>query len=111
MTLGFLVLIDDILTIAIFSGIITIVLKLLWRYNIMDVAALVIGIVSIVIALIPCFGVFASIISVLGIIFGFLGIIFSKKKGMAIAGLVLSIVALFIALFWAVIIGASASVA
>lgn len=80
----------------------------------MAVAGMVLGIVGFVLSFIPCLGWF------LGVVLGILGAIFSgigmanaanthQGKGMAIAGLVLSILAiLWIPLFWLLILHAAA---
>ncbi len=71
----------------------------------MQVAALVLGIVSLVLSLVPCLGAYALLVAVPGIVFSCIG--FSKakrtgeKSGFATAGLVMSIIALAISLFQA----------
>lgn len=68
-----------------------------------SVASLVLGIISI---LLSCTGIFAIILAILSIIFGIFGI---KKggKGMAIAGIILSSLALIIAILFTIIFGAA----
>ncbi len=73
----------------------------------MAVAALVLGIVAVVLSFIPCASIIGLPCAILGIIFGALGINQANKtgegKGMAIAGLVCSIVSILIwvlAYFW-----------
>ena len=78
----------------------------------MGIASLVLGIITVVICWIPCFGWFAIIPAIVGIILGACGINAAKKnngqgKGVAIAGLVLSIIALIISIFWIVVFGAA----
>lgn len=67
----------------------------------MGVAALVLGIISFIFAFIPCLGVYALVPAVLGLIFGIVGMIKSKKtgqgKGLSIAGFVLCILATVVA--------------
>jgi hypothetical protein len=64
----------------------------------MAVAGLVFGILAIVIAFVPCIGILAIIPAILGIIFSIVGLVKSRKtgqgKGMAVAGLILSILAI-----------------
>jgi len=80
----------------------------------MAVAGLVLGILAIVISLIPCVGVFAIIPAILGIIFSAVALGQAKKagqgKGMAMAGLILSIVAIiWVPIFVFLIMGALAA--
>ncbi len=79
----------------------------------MGVASLVLGIVSIVFCWIPCVGNFAFLPGVLGIILGGCGIHVAKKKnegkGVAIAGLVLSIISVLFSLFWIFVFSAAAA--
>lgn len=76
----------------------------------MGVASLVLGIVSLVIGFIPWCGMIAFIPAVTGVVLG--AIDFSKKKkanlpkGMSLAGLILSIVAIAIMIFYFFIISA-----
>lgn len=69
----------------------------------LGVAALVIGIVSALFSFIPCLGMWAFIPAVVGII---LAVISMKQagptgeKGMAIGGLITSIIALLISAYW-----------
>ena len=80
----------------------------------MGVASLVLGIVSIVFCWIPCVGNFAFLPGVIGIILGGCGIHVAKKrngegKGVAIAGLVLSIIAVIFSLLWIFVFAAAAA--
>ena len=69
----------------------------------MGVASLVLGIVAIVISFIPCLGIYALVPSIIGLLLGLIGIVSASKanppksKGLAIAGLVLSIIATVVA--------------
>ncbi len=80
----------------------------------MGIAALVLGIVSLLLSLFGG-GVLGVISSIVGIILGILGRKDEKQKGMATAGLVCSIIALILGLIvWiacASIIGAAAAAA
>ena len=77
----------------------------------MAVASMVLGIVAVVIAWIPCFSMVALIPAVVGLVLGILALVNAKKnetgKGMAIAGIACSAVALFIIVFYFFIIGAA----
>lgn len=75
----------------------------------MAVASLVLGIVSFVFALIPFCGIIAFIPAIIGFILGLVGIFTNKSKGqgigMAIAGTILSALAIIFMLFWFFIAG------
>jgi hypothetical protein len=58
------------------------------------VTSLVLGIISIVFATIPCFGVITLATGIIGLIMGILGRRSATRHGMAIAGIVLSAVGL-----------------
>ena len=64
----------------------------------MAVAGLVLGIVAIVLSFIPCVNLFGFLPAVLGLIFSIIGLSKAKKtgegKGMSVAGLICSILAL-----------------
>ena len=82
----------------------------------MAVAGLVLGIVAIVVSFIPCIGLFAFIPAIFGIIFSIVGLVQAKKtgdgKGMTVAGLVLSILAIiWIPILLFVIMGGAAAAA
>lgn len=77
-------------------------------------AALVLGIVGVVFAVIPIVGVIAWPLVILGLIFGVLGILRAGKgeatnKGMAITGTALSGVGLLVCLCWTIAFGMLAS--
>jgi hypothetical protein len=67
----------------------------------MAVAALVLGIVGLVISFIPCLGLYGLFLTVPGLIFGLVGISKAKKAkagmGLAIAGLICSLIGTAIA--------------
>jgi hypothetical protein len=82
------------------------------------VAGLVLGISGFVIAFIPCVGWLSILIGIVGVVFSAIGISQAKKpdqgKGMAITGLIMSILAviwwpIWIFLFWAILFGAAAA--
>ena len=66
----------------------------------MQVTALVLGIVSLVLSIIPLVGCIACLVAIPGIVFSGIGMAKAKKpedkKGFAIAGLVMGIIALLI---------------
>lgn len=70
----------------------------------MAIAGFVLGIVAIVISFIPCGGIFAFLPAILGIIFSYIGLLKAKTTGqgkeMAIAGLILSILAILFAILF-----------
>ncbi len=70
--------------------------------NGMATASLVLGILGLVTAWIPIVGLVAWIFAPLGLIFGIIGLGKPTGKGLAIAGLICSVIALFICLFYVV---------
>jgi len=71
----------------------------------MGVASLVLGIVGLVLAFVPCVGWIALALTIPGIILGAVGIAKASKhegqgKGVSIGGLVCSLLATAIAIFW-----------
>lgn len=76
----------------------------------MGVASLVLGIVSLVIGFIPFCGVIALIPAVVGVILGAIDFSAKKKaaqpKGMATAGLILSIIAIVIIAYYYFVLAA-----
>ncbi len=71
----------------------------------MAVAALVLGIIGLVFSFIPVLNVIGLILALLGVIFGAIGIKDRDRRGKAIAGLVMSAIALFVAFYMVIIIG------
>lgn len=76
--------------------------------NGLGIAGLVVGIIGLLVSFIPCFGLFALFIAILGIVLSAIGLYMANKgkfeKGLVIAGLVISILAAMIAgIQWAVI--------
>ena len=59
----------------------------------MAVASLVLGIIALILSFIPGINIWAIIIGLVGLILGALGMKNPAKKGMATAGLVMSIIA------------------
>jgi lysylphosphatidylglycerol synthetase-like protein (DUF2156 family) len=74
--------------------------------NGLAVASLVLGIVGLVLAFIPIIGVVAWILGPLAIIFGFAGRSRAKRGapngGMAMAGLIMGIITVAIAIVWVI---------
>lgn len=75
--------------------------------NGMAVTSLVLGILGLLFSFIPIIGVIAWPMVILGVVFGGIGInkagqVPGTSKGMAIAGLVCSIIGLVICIIWAV---------
>jgi hypothetical protein len=70
----------------------------------MGTAALVLGILTILIAFIPCVGLVSVIFGILAIIFGIIGYMKAKKgnasTSMPIAGMILGVVGTIFALMW-----------
>ena len=79
----------------------------------MGVASLVLGIVALVVAWIPCVGAYALVFSIVGLILGAVGIAVAKKKGqgkgLSIAGLVCNVIATAIAVIWCVVMAKATS--
>lgn len=75
----------------------------------MGVAALVLGIISLLIGFIPVIGAIAFIPALIGLILGIVEIVKKSKskepKAMGIAGTVLSAIAIVIIIFWVFIVG------
>lgn len=85
----------------------------------MGIAALVLGIVSIILGFIPFCGMIALVPAIIGLILGIVDLVKKSKsteepkpkKGMPITGIVLSALAIIIILVWTLIIGAAATAA
>ena len=83
----------------------------------MGVAALVLGIVSIILAFVPCCGILALLPALIGLILGIVEVVKKSKaqqpKGKGVAGIILSVLAIIIAIVWwllsAVLIAGSAA--
>lgn len=75
----------------------------------LGIAALILGIISFVVAFIPCVGMFAIITAGIAIVLGILGISQSSRansphKGLSIGGLVVGIIALMVAIIQIVVL-------
>jgi hypothetical protein len=66
----------------------------------MPVAALVIGIIGLIVSIIPFFGMYALPLTGLAIILGFFGMKKAQGKGLATAGLVLGIIGSALGGWW-----------
>ena len=79
----------------------------------MGIAAMVIGILSAILAFIPMCGYFAFLPAVLGLIFGIIDVSSKSKKnlpkGQGVAGIVLNAVAIGLIFLWTVVFAAGAA--
>lgn len=78
----------------------------------MAVASLVLGIVSAILALIPFCGMIAIVPAIIGFILGIVDLVKKSKeedskKGMSIAGIVLSAIAIIFIIYYVFVIGAA----
>ena len=77
----------------------------------MGVAALILGIVSIIVGIIPFCGAVAFVPAVIGLILGIVDTVQKnkngEKKGMSIAGIVLNALAVLFIAFWIFVFGAA----
>jgi hypothetical protein len=68
----------------------------------LGVAALIMGIISFVVAFIPCVGLFAMLTAIVAVVLGAIGLSQASRaeapKGMALGGLITGVIALFIAI-------------
>ena len=75
----------------------------------MGIAALVLGIISMIIGFIPFCGMIAFVPAIIGVILGIVDIVkkskSGEKKAISIVGLVLSAVAIVVIAFWTLVIG------
>lgn len=75
----------------------------------MGIAALILGICSALLGMVPFCGYFAFIPAIIGLVLGIAEIVTKSKKkepkGMGIAGTVLSAVAIIFIAFWTLVIG------
>lgn len=81
----------------------------------MDLAALIIGIIAVVLGFIPFCGYFALLPAIVGLILGIVDVMKKSKakqpKGKGIAGIVLNAVAIVVILLWTLVIAAGGAVA
>lgn len=79
----------------------------------MGVAALILGIISIIIGFIPLCGSIALVPAIIGLILGIVDTVQKSKnnedKGVSIAGLVLSAISIVIIVFWVFVFGVAVS--
>lgn len=79
----------------------------------MGVAALILGIISLIVGFIPLCGSIALIPAIIGLILGIVDVVLKskkgEKKGVSIAGLVLSSIAIVVIIFWVFIFGVAVS--
>lgn len=79
----------------------------------MGIAALILGIISIIFAFIPCTSWFGIITALVGLILGIIDIAKKKKsgekKGVSVAGTVCSAIAIVIACLWYFLVVAAAN--
>lgn len=77
----------------------------------MGVASLVLGIVSLIIGFVPLCGIIALLPAIIGVILGIIDIVKKNKTGenksQAIAGLIMSAIAVVVIIFWVGIVGES----
>jgi hypothetical protein len=70
----------------------------------MGIAGMILGIVAIIVSFVPCFGFWAIVLAVVGLVLSVVSMSQAKKagasKGMAIAGLICSILAIIIGSIW-----------
>ncbi len=75
----------------------------------MGIAALILGIISILIGFIPLCGSIALVPAIIGLILGIVDTVTKRKRGekiaISVAGLVLSAIAIVIIVFWVFIFG------
>lgn len=79
----------------------------------MAVASLVLGIVALVVSFIPCIGLIAIVPALVGLILGIVALVQAKKKqqpkGMATAGIILSILAIIWPLIFVLVLAGGAA--
>jgi len=78
----------------------------------MGIASMIIGIIAVIIAFIPCVGGIAFLPAIVGLVLGIVDVVQSRKKelpaGKGIAGIVCNAVAIVVIILWSVIfVGAS----
>lgn len=77
----------------------------------MGIAALILGIISIIIAFVPFCGMIAFFPAIIGLILGIVDLVLKSKaqqsKGVSIAGVILSSLSIVIMIFWFFVFGAA----
>ncbi|MCE3227120.1 MAG: hypothetical protein K0S32_1671 [Bacteroidetes bacterium] len=81
----------------------------------MGIAGMILGIVAIIVSFVPCFGWWAIVLAVVGLVLSVVSMSQAKKagasKGMAIAGMICSILAIIIGSIWVFLIAKGADMA
>ncbi|MGZ3900691.1 MAG: hypothetical protein ACXVNQ_09710 [Bacteroidia bacterium] len=81
----------------------------------MGIAGMILGIVAIIVSFVPCFGWWAVVLAVVGVVLSAISLTQANKagasKGMAIAGLICSILAIVIGSIWIYIMTKGATMA
>src|SRR5688500_2547679 len=75
----------------------------------MGIAALVLGIVGLLISFIPLVGIVGIVLTLLAILFGAIGLRKREGRGLAIAGLVLGVIGTAVAVAWFFLISRAAN--
>ena len=79
----------------------------------MGIAALILGIISLIIGFIPLCGSIALVPAIIGLILGIVDTVQKHKKdekiGISVAGLVLSAISIIVIIFWVFIFGVAVS--
>ena len=79
----------------------------------MGIAALILGIISLIIGFIPLCGSIALVPAIIGLILGIVDTVLKKKKdekiAVSVTGLVLSAISIVVIIFWVFVFGVAAS--
>lgn len=79
----------------------------------LGIAGMILGIVAIIVSFVPCFGWWAVVLAVVGVVLSAISLSQASKagasKGMAIAGLICSILAIIIGSIWIFVIAKATS--
>lgn len=79
----------------------------------MGIAALILGIISLIIGFIPLCGSIALVPAIIGLILGIVDTVLKKKKdekiAISVTGLVLSAISIVVIIFWVFVFGVAAS--
>lgn len=83
------------------------------KTNGLSIGGMVVGIIALLVSFIPCIGMFGGILALVGLILSFIGFRSAKDSGgpttMAIVGMVLSGLALIVAIAWGALIAKAGS--